>query len=470
MSGVLVVGGGPAAHRLAERLRRYGYEGAVTVVGAEPRAPYNRALLGSVLDGTLDAGRLTLPGLPSDVRVLTGTRVTGVDRAARTVRTGDGREFGYDTLVLATGARPRTPPVPGLTDGAGRLAEGVRTVRTAADCRPLSEGPAVVLGGGLRGVETAAALRRAGHEVALVHPGDRPLSRHLDAAGGAVLAEWLRSRGVALHLGVRVAEYARGKVVLDDGRVLAAGTVLLCAGSVPDTGLARSAGLPVREGVVVDSRLRSADPRVHALGDCAQRADLPGATVLGAWEQADALARILTGKDLLYRDGRQVLRPRTPGMNLVVLPPDAGGDEDGDETVTLRDPAGGRYARLVLRGARLRHGLVIGSARAVAAVSRLYGGDAPVPSDLLALLTGADGTYAGAGEPPEDAVVCHCNNVTRKALKDAWRAGARDTGALGRATRATTGCGSCAPVVRQLCAALAREAVSGPAPAEGGTR
>jgi assimilatory nitrate reductase electron transfer subunit len=466
VSGVVVAGGGPAAHRLAARLVGYGYAGEVTVIGAEPRPAYNRALLGSVLDGTLGADRLSLPALPAAVRELTGVRVSAVDRAGRTVRTGDGRELPYDVLVLATGARPRVPSVPGLTTASGRLAGGVRAVRTAADCRPLSEGPVVVLGGSVRGVESAAALRRAGHEVALVHPAARLMDRHLDAAASAVLADWLAGQGVTLHLGRRAGEYMPGKVVLDDGQVLAAGTVLLCTGTVPETALARASGLEVGEGVVVDARLRTGDPRVHAIGDCAEHRGAPGTTVLGAWEQAETLARILTGQERAYVPGQRVLRPRTPGKDLVVLPPAGLPDAaDADETVTLVDRARGHYARLVLRAGTLHEGVVIGPARAVAAVSGLYAHGAPVPADLFALLADGDGEYAGGQALPPEAVVCHCNNVTRKTLENAWHAGAHDPAGLARATRATTGCGSCAPVVRGLCAALAG---AGTAAEEGG--
>ena len=453
MSGVVVAGGGPAAHRLAALLVRYGYPGEVSVVGAEPRPAYNRALLPTVLDGTLGADRLSLPALPAGVRQLTGVRVTAVDRVGRAARTSDGRELPYDVLVLATGARPRVPRVPGLTTAPGRLAEGVRAVRTAGDCGPLSEGPVVVLGGGVRGVESAWALRRAGHEVALVHPG-RLMGRHLDAAGSAVVAEWLADQGVTLHCGRRAGEYVPGKVVLDDGQVLAAATVLLCTGTVPETAPARASGLDVGEGVLVDARLRTGDPHVYAIGDCAEHAGVVGTTVLQAWEQAEALARILTGGARSYVPGRHVLRPRTPGKDMVVLPP-SGPGADTDETVSLLDRARGRHARLVLRGGRVHAGAVIGAPSAVAAVSRLYTRGEPVPGDLLALLTGADGEYAGEGALPDETVVCHCNNVSRKALKDAWRCGAHDVAALARATRATTGCGSCTSVVRQLCTALA---------------
>ncbi|CAM5653142.1 FAD-dependent oxidoreductase [Streptomyces pilosus] len=455
MTGVVIVGGGPAAHRLAALLARYGHPGGVSVVGAEPRPPYNRALLGSVLDGTLDADRLTLPALPAAVRQLTGVRVTAVDRARRAIRLDDGRELPYGVLVLATGARPRTPRVPGLQTQPGRLAEGVRAVRTAADCRPLSEGPVVVVGGGIRGVETAWALSGTGQEVALVHPAGQLMERHLDMVAAALPAEWLAARGVALHLGRRAAEYTPGKVVLDDGQVLAAGTVLLCTGTVAESALARASGLEVRGGVVVDDLLRTGDPHIHAIGDCAEHAGTTGTTVLRAWEQAETLARNLTGRERPYAPERRVLRPRTPGRDMVVLPPAAPvRPDDTDATVSLLDRARGHHARLVLRGGRIHEGTVIGSPSAVAEVSRLYLRDEPVPADLLALLTGADGTYAGDGTPPDDTVVCHCNNVTRKALKDAWHRGAHDEAALARATRATTGCGGCTAAVRSLCTAL----------------
>lgn len=460
MSGVVIVGGGPAGHRLAARLVHHGHPGPVTVIGAEPGPAYNRALLGSVLDGTLEAGRTALPALPDRVRRLTGVEVRAVDRAARTVRTGDGRELPYGVLVLATGARPRLPRVRGLLRPCGRPADGVRTVRTLADCRPLPPGPAVVLGGSVRGVETALALRRAGHETVLVHPAGRLMDRYLDAEASAVLAGWAAGQGVDLRLGRRAEEYRPGKVVLDDGQVLAAGAVLLCTGTVPETGLARACGLEVEDGpaagVVVDGLLRTGDPHIHAIGDCAAPAGAFGRTVLGAWEQAEALALLLTGRGGPYTPGRRVLRPRTPGKDLVVLP--AHGTRppgDGERTVALADPARGRYARLVLDGDRIREGVVIGSPRAVAAVSGLHLRGAPVPGDLFALLAGGDGVYAGGGQLPPDAVVCHCNSVTRRALEDAWHAGARDEAALTRATRATTGCGSCASLVRTLCTDLA---------------
>ena len=215
----------------------------------------------------------------------------------------DGRELPYDVLVLATGARPRIPDVPGLVTARGRLAEGARTLRTAADSRPLPPGPVVVLGGGVLGVESALALRRAGKDVTLVQrsapPDATPARRPRLPRAGAVG----RSRGVTLDLGRQAVEYAPGKLVLDDGQVLAAGTLLLCTGTRPETALARAAALAVREGVVVDAHLRTDDPRIHAIGDCAEHTDVTGTTLIQAWDQAEALARILTGTGTAVRTG-----------------------------------------------------------------------------------------------------------------------------------------------------------------------
>ncbi|UQW99962.1 FAD-dependent oxidoreductase [Streptomyces sp. RerS4] len=448
---VVVVGNGPAAHRFVETLRRRGHQGPVTVLGAEPDAAYHRPLLLSVLDGTLPPGALGLAPPPDGVHVRTSAVVTGIDRRRRLVRTADGTEVPYGLLVLATGSRSRPPGFDG---------PGVRTLRTLSDVAPLPEGPVVIAGGGLRGVAAAAALRRAGHEVSLVHPGPHPAHHDLDGPAAALVADALERAGVALELGRRVVGREEGKALLDDGRLSAAATLLVCAGEVPRTGPARAAGLPVRRGVLVDDRLRTRDPYVFAIGDCAEPVGArPAHSLASAWEQADALATFLTGGAGRYRPARRVLRPVLAGLDLTVVGPRGALDGDpveGEEGVTLSDPARGRYARLLLRGERIHAGVVVGLPRAGAGVGRLYAEDRPVQSDRLALLLGATGGYAASGELPETAVICQCNGVTVKTLTSAWRQGARELPALAAATRATTGCGTCGPAVGRLCERLAR--------------
>lgn len=450
MTAVTVIGNGPAAHRLLQRLHGHGYRGTLTVLGAELEPAYNRALLTNVLDGTLPAASLSLAEPPPGVLLRTGVRATSVDLRQRRVRSESGEEFPYDVLVLATGARTLVPTLPGA---ANELAPGIRTLRTLDDARPVREDPVVVAGGGLRGVETAHALSRAGHDVTLVHPGPRPMHRLLDEQAGALLTRALGESGAAQETGRRVVAVEGGKVVLDNGRLLAAGTLLLCTGSTPDTALARSAGLTVRNGVVVDEQLRTSDPHVYAIGDCVGHDS--DSTLPAAWDQADALAGILAGKGGAWRPARQVVRPRLHGLDVVVAGPPDGLLAPDHEHVVLSDPARHRYGRLVLRDGRVHAAVLFGLGRAAATVTQMYLEDRPLPSDRLALLLGSDGHYAGPAGLAADAVVCHCANVTKRAIDQAWQHGARDLSALVDATRATTGCGSCTALVRELCAGAA---------------
>ncbi|MDT0391490.1 FAD-dependent oxidoreductase [Streptomyces dubilierae] len=448
---LLVVGHGPAAHRLVERLSRLGHPGPVTVLGAEPHPAYHRVLLTSLLDGTLTAADLELPAPPDGVRVRTGVTATALDPARRLVRTGTGETLRYARLVLATGARPRIPRLPGVLTADGRLTEGATTLRTPEDAERLADGPVVVLGGGVLGTETTLALLRAGRDVTLVHPGPHPLHDRLDDTSGALLADHLRSAGARLRLGHAAVEYRPGKLVLDDGEVLRADALALCTGAAPETALARRAGLAVRTGVVVDRHLRTSDPHIHAIGDCAEfGGEVPG-LVTAAWDQAETLARILTGHDTHHRAGRPVLRLRAPGFDLACLgPPEP---PEADRHVTLSDPARGRHAAVALSGERVAGAVLVGLPRATAALVQLYTRDLPVPADRFGLLLG---TAAGEGptrvELPDAAVLCHCNHVTKADLLRAWHDGAHDLTAIAAATRATTGCGGCADDVRLVLA------------------
>ncbi|MEV4949289.1 FAD-dependent oxidoreductase [Streptomyces sp. NPDC053755] len=439
MSRIVVVGNGLAAHRLTSRLAALGHDGPVTVLGAEPGPAYQRTLLGSVLDGSLPPGALTLPPHPEGVRVRTGVRVTAVDRPNRAVRCADGTSHDYDALVLATGARSSGD------------------VHTLADCARPVRGRVAVIGGGVLGVETATALRRLGHRVVLAHAGPYPMHRHLDEVAGQLLAARLEQEGIELRLGAYVPP--SGSLGAD---ALGADTVLRCTGTAPDTVLAREAGLAVRQGVVVDERLRTSDPAVYAIGACTGPSDLTG--TMG---QAETLAVLLTGGEAHWLPAARIVRPRVPGLDLacVSAPPPGPAESTPtghapaagpDEVVTFSDPARGRYARIEVRDGRVAGAVLVGLPEGIAAVGQLCAEARPVPGDRLALLLG--GRHEGSGDDPaamaDDAVLCHCNNVSKGAVVHAWQNGARDVGAVAAATRATTGCGGCADAVRAVCAAL----------------
>ncbi|TDC84225.1 NAD(P)/FAD-dependent oxidoreductase [Micromonospora sp. KC606] len=452
MTRLLIVGNGPAAHRFVGQAHRRGYRGTITVLGAEPVAAYNRVLLPSVLAGVLPPAAVALPGPPGTADVRLGVTAVAVDRRRRLVLTGDGHGYPYDHLVLATGARARVPAVAGLRRVDGRPHPRVRVVRALDDCTNLPAGRVVVLGAGVLGVEVAAALRAAGRAVSLVHCHPAPMNRQLDPAAGGMLVRHLESARVEVLLDGRAVEYRRGVLRLADGRRLPADVLLLCVGAEPDTRLARRAGLEVRHGVVVDARLRTSDPRISAIGDCAELDGVVAGRVTVAWEQADTLAAVLTGEPARHRPSRPLTRLCAGGVDVAAIGPT---DVPDGQTVLLSDPVRGRYARVTLRHERVARAVVVGLPHAAAALTQLYDRDTPLPGGMLGLLLGAAGCDDPDYEMPAEAVICMCNNVTKQALHDAWHEwGARDVGALATATRATTGCGRCVDVVRRICEAL----------------
>ncbi|MFC9700533.1 NAD(P)/FAD-dependent oxidoreductase [Streptomyces sp. NPDC056943] len=289
---IVVVGGGTAGARLAQRL-------PVTLLGEEPHAPYNRVLLADVLAGRYAPEVIALPEPREPVRL--GVRAVRIDRAARTVECADGSLVGYDRLVLATGSNPVLPPLRGLRGA--ELPEGVHPFRTLDDCLTLRAlvrpgVRAVVIGGGLLGVSAARALAALGAEVVLTQQGERLMERQLDAHASSLLRDHVEALGVEVHTecrvsGLRQRDGAVTAVELADGFVLDAQVVVLACGVRPRTALAREAGLAVATGIVIDDELRTSDPHIHAIGDCAEHAGKVYGLAGPALEQADTLTDLL---------------------------------------------------------------------------------------------------------------------------------------------------------------------------------
>ncbi|SCL40865.1 assimilatory nitrate reductase (NADH) beta subunit [Micromonospora pallida] len=474
---IVIIGYGMAGARLATELHARPGDHKVTVLGAEPHRAYNRILLSTLLAGKIDEADVELTDLAGQgADVQTGTAVTAIDRATRTVRTTTGEQIGYDHLVLATGSRAVVPPLAGLDPD--QLPDRVVPFRTLDDCRRILAAArdartVLVLGGGLLGLEAARGLAARGLDTHVVHPLGHLMERQLDPAAGAVLAETLAGLGVRTHLGVSATKVAANpdgvRLDLADGRSLDADLLVLACGVRPDTALAAAAGLAVERGVVVDDRLRTDDPHVSAIGDCAQHDGVVGGLVAPAWSQARVVARLLTGEDAhdRYRPPPGVTRLKAAGIDLAAMgelpPPGAGHAPSGDnggpsarcEELTFADPARGTYARLRITGDRLTGAILLGDNPAVGTVIQLFDRGAPVPADRRALLLGrsVDGPVGGtepAASPalmPDATTVCRCNAVSKADLVGCWRAGARSVAEVVTATRAGTGCGSCRDAV-----------------------
>ncbi|MEU8803412.1 FAD-dependent oxidoreductase [Spirillospora sp. NPDC048819] len=464
-AGIVVVGNGMAGARFVGELRARDRRTPVTVFGAEPQPPYNRVLLSNVLAGMtrpdhiglVDAAWYASHGV--DARL--GVEVTRVDRAAKAVHAADGTVTPYETLVLATGSTAFIPPMPGLRDG---LPRGALVFRTLDDCRRISEladsaRSAVVVGGGLLGIEAARGLMGRGLDVTVLHLAGHLMERQLDPAAGKVLARTLASLGIATRMQADVAALrtAGGAVTgvelaLPGGGTEVIGTdlVILSCGVRPEVGLARDAGLAIGRAVIVDDELRSVtDPSVRAIGECSEHRDEVYGLVAPAWEQAGVLAGLLAGTDPAARftGARQITRLKAAGIELASMgETHFGDDDDGVEVVRFTDAARGTYKKAVIRDGRLIGAILVGETSAAGTLTQLYDRAAPLPAERLGLLFPGAAGAAEAGSPlrmPDAATVCQCNDVSKGRIRACWQAGARTADDVARETRAGTGCGGC---------------------------
>jgi len=469
---LVIVGNGMAATRLVEELvaRRATERLSITVLGDEPHAPYNRILLSAVLEGTHRPEALTLRApewyAEHGIDLRLGARVLEVERDLKDVMLVDGTIIEYDALVLATGSIPTLPPIRGLVRMDGSLHDSVHAFRSLDDCDRLlgaiGRGKrAVVVGGGLLGLQVARALGTRGLDTEIVEGGDHLLHQQLGGAAGAILARDLKKLGVAVYTGARAIRLSdgpdgRAALRLDTGFTLDTDLVILTAGGRPSTALARRAGLEVRRGVVVDDRLASvSDPDVHAIGDCAETLSSDGqGRVTGfvppAWEQAGVLAGVLTDEPVTYDGSRIVARLRATDLDVAVLGDPEAEVRGGGDVVEMSNPVRGSHRKLVIRDGRIVAGALVGDLNRIGLITQHYDRQTVLgptePGDLLLAERSTKPVQL-----PDDAEICNCAGVTVGAI----RACSSFEDAKSK-TRATTGCGGCAATVRQLLAERSR--------------
>ncbi|GAA3193484.1 FAD-dependent oxidoreductase [Actinocorallia longicatena] len=476
---VVVVGNGMAGSRFVTELRTRDPKIPITVFGAERQQAYNRVLLSNVLAGVTRPDHIGLVD-PSwyaahDVEAHFGVEVVRIDREAGLVHASDGSATPYDTLVLATGSTAFVPPIPvegsDLT-AARRLPEGALVFRTLDDCREIAAAAddarrAVVVGGGLLGIEAARGLVGRGLDVTVLHLAGHLMERQLDPSASKVLVRTLDRLNIRTRLQANVAGLTTGPGGRVSGVELAlpgggserveADLVILSCGVRPETGLARDAGLSVGRGVIVDDELRSVtDPRVRAIGECSEHRDEIYGLVAPAWEQAGVLAGLLAGTepDARFTGSRQITRLKATGIELASMGETHWEDDDEDvEVVQFADSARGTYKKAVIRDGRLIGAILLGETGTAGTLTQLYDHESPLPADRLSLLFHGIGASPEAASPvriPDAATICHCNNVTKGQIRACWQRGARTTDEVSRQTRAATGCGSCRDAVEGI--------------------
>jgi nitrite reductase (NADH) large subunit len=361
---LVIVGNGMAAARLCEELTRRALgRYAIALIGAEPRLAYNRVLLSSVLAGEVTAGEISLKAAgwwrERGVTLCYGTPATAVDTEAQNVSLADGKILPFSKLVFATGSRAVRLPIPGAE------LPGVMTFRDLGDVASMTESAgagkrAVVVGGGLLGIEAAYGLARSGAVVTLVHLMDRLMERQLDARAAALLRRAIEAKGIEVLLGSATARFSgRSRleaVELKDGRSLPADIAVIAVGIQPNTELAAVAGISVKRGIVIDDGLATSADNVFAIGECAEHRGLCYGLVEPAYEQAGILAARLGGHDARYRGSINATNLKVSGVKLFSAGEFLGAP--GTESIVFSDRD--HYRKLVIRDDRLAGAVLYG--------------------------------------------------------------------------------------------------------------
>jgi len=465
---LVLVGNGMAGVRVIEELLKLSpdlYD--ITVFGAEPHPNYNRILLSPVLAGEQTIDQIILNSwawyAENRITLHAGRKVTSVDRVARVVRADDGTEAPYDRLLLCTGSNPFILPIP------GRDLKGVIAYRDIADTNTMIETAqthrhAVVIGGGLLGLEAANGLMRRGMDVTVVHGAGWLMERQLDDAAGALLQKSLEARGLRFLLDAQTESllddgHGRVRAVrFKDGSEIPADLVVMAVGIRPNTALAESMRLHCHRGIVVNDTMQTVtDARIYSVGECAAHRGVAYGLVAPLFEQAKVAANHLAQFGIgRYTGSVTSTKLKVTGIDLFSAGNFMGGA--GTEEIVMSDPFGGVYKKLVIQDEKLVGAVLYGDTvdgswyfkllrdgRSVSDIrDRLMFGESNIGD------TGHEGNKSAAAMP-DTAEVCGCNGVSKGAICKAIKEkGLFTLEEVKKHTKASASCGSCTGLVEQI--------------------
>ncbi len=476
---LVVIGNGMAGCRAVEEiLARDPDRYAITIFGAEPRVNYNRIMLSPVLAGEKEFDDIVINATEwyedNGISLVSGDPVETIDRDAKAVVARSGLRVPYDKLVIATGSDPFIIPVP------GHDLEGVVTFRDLDDVNTMlaaaaNGGEAVVIGGGLLGLEAAHGLSLRGMKVTVVHLMPTLMERQLDEAAGYLLKEELESRGQTILTGANTKQIigdGEGKVAgieLEDGTRIKASIVVMAAGIRPATGLAKAAGLECERGIMVDDNMVSSDPDVLAVGECVQHRGLCYGLVAPLWEMCRALADFATQEPSGYEGSVTSTKLKVSGIDLFSAGDFSGGAECED--IVMRDAARGIYKRVVLKDDRIIGAVLYGDTADGNWYFDLMRKEEDISDIREGLIFGQAFASGGALADPnaavaalsDDAEICGCNGVSKGTVVQSILDGAASLDAVRATCKASASCGSCTGLVESLLAVtLGEDVQAGP--------
>ncbi len=464
---LIIIGAGMAAGRALEHL----FDAApdaydVTLFNAEPRGTYNRIMLSPVLSGDKSFDEIVTHTADwyeeNGVTCRFGEKVTNIDRTAQTVTSDNGDVLSYDKLIIATGSNPFIIPLP------GHDLEGVIAYRDLEDTNEMialgdkPDAKAVVIGGGLLGLEAAAGLALRGVDVTVVHIMGHLMERQLDEAAGYLLRKALVDKGITVKCSANSKEILgeNGKVkalLLDDGTELPCDLLIMAVGIRPSVALAAEAGLATGRGIHVDDQMVTSDANILSLGECVEHnGDIFG-LVAPIYDQAKVIAKTLVGEDATFTNKEVATKLKVTGCDLF----SAGNFADGEgrEDIVYRDPARGVYKRLVIEDNRIVGAVMYGDT----ADSNWFFGLIKDKEDISEMRdTLIFGPAFQGGSPqdpmaavaalPADAEICGCNGVSKGQIVDAIGNGAKTLDEIKATTKASASCGTCTGLVEQVLA------------------
>jgi nitrite reductase (NADH) large subunit len=463
---LVVIGNGMAGARTVEEILARGGDFDITMFGEEPYGNYNRIMLSNVLAGVEDESGIFLNDLSwyadNGITLHTGTRVERIDRFARVVIAADGTTTPYDKLVVATGSSAFVPPIKGVTRRGRGYHQGVFVFRTLDDTRAMmryarEHERAVVIGGGLLGLEAARGLQNHLGHVTLLHAAGHLMNAQLSPRAGDTLRGSIEALGIEVVTGARTTEIlGKDKVTgvkLADGRVIDCDVVVVAAGIRPNAQVAADSGLLVERGVVVDDRMRVLDEDdIYAVGECAEHRGQLYGLVAPLWDQAKVLADNLTGTAASEYHGSQVAtKLKVAGVDVASMGLQMP-ERPEDELLEFAEPKRGVYQSVVIRDGRLAGATLVGDARKAAFLIQAFDRGLALPEERAALLFDLGGPTGeiSVADMPDDEQVCNCNGVSKGAIAGAVRGGCRTVSGVMDQTRAGKGCGTCKSVVQRI--------------------